>query len=147
MTEKINGENNLKDEDYGMHVRAGVHALSFRLPEGQTPFEIAQEAFEWAESNGVFYCFSSDELVRARGRKLMLQKETARAVRKGEILYYLQYVIDAKTGEVAGAEAISRWQHPREGLLMPGVYLPLMHQAQTISLLDYYMFEKSCQQL
>lgn len=147
LTEKINGENNLKDEDYGMHVRAGVHALSFRLPEGQTPFEIAQEAFEWAENNGASYCFSSNELVRERGRKLMLQKETARAVRKGEILYYLQYVIDAKTGDVVGAEAISRWQHPREGLLMPSVYLPLMHQAQTISLLDYYMFEKSCQQL
>lgn len=147
LTEKINGENNLKDEDYGMHVRTGVHALSFRLPEGQTPFEIAQEAFEWAENNGASYCFSSNELVRERGRKLMLQKETARAVRKGEILYYLQYVIDAKTGDVVGAEAISRWQHPREGLLMPSVYLPLMHQAQTISLLDYYMFEKSCQQL
>lgn len=147
LTEKINGENNLKDEDYGMHVRAGVHALSFRLPEGQTPFEIAQEAFEWAENNGASYCFSSNALVRERGRKLMLQKETARAVRKGEILYYLQYVIDAKTGDVVGAEAISRWQHPREGLLMPSVYLPLMHQAQTISLLDYYMFEKSCQQL
>lgn len=147
LTEKINGENSLKDEDYGMHVRAGVHALSFRLPEGQTPFEIAQEAFEWAEKNGVAYCFSSSELVRERARKLMLQKETARAVRKEEILYYLQYVVDAKTGEVAGAESVSRWQHPREGLLMPSVYLPLMHQAQTISLLDYYMFEKSCQQL
>lgn len=147
LTEKINGENNLKDEDYGMHVRAGVHALSFRLPEGQTPFEIAQEAFEWAEKKGASYCFSSSALVRERARKLMLQKETARAVRKGEILYYLQYVVDTKTGEVAGAEAVSRWQHPREGLLMPGVYLPLMHQAQTISLLDYYMFEKSCQQL
>ena len=144
---KLNGENRLKNEDYGMHVRAGVHPLQFRLPEGQSPFDISQEAFEWAEKHGESYCFSSDELVRERTRKLMLQKETAKAVRKGEILYYLQYVVDAKTGDVAGAEAISRWQHPREGLLMPGVYLPLMQQAQTVTLLDYYMFEKSCQQL
>ena len=144
---KLNGENNLKNEDYGMHIRAGIHALQYRLPEGQSPFDIAQEAFEWAEKHGESYCFSSDELVRNRTRKMMLQKETANAVRKGEILYYLQYVVDAKTGDVAGAEAISRWQHPREGLLMPGIYVPLMQQAQTISLLDYYMFEKSCQQL
>lgn len=147
LMERLNVENSHKNEDYGMHVRAGVHALQFRLPEGQSPFEISQEAFEWAENHGADYCFSSDELVRARSRKMMLQKETAKAVRKGEILYYLQYVVNAKTGEVAGAEAISRWQHPREGLLMPGEYLSLMQQAQTVHLLDYYMFEKSCQQL
>ena len=147
LTEELNARNNLKNEDYGMHVRAGVHALHFQLPRRQTPFDAAQTAFDWAEQKGEAYCFTSDALIREITRKARLQRETAQAVRKGEILFYLQYVVDTKTGEVAGAEAISRWQHKREGLLMPSVYVPLMQQAQTITLLDYYMFEKSCQQL
>jgi EAL domain-containing protein (putative c-di-GMP-specific phosphodiesterase class I) len=76
-----------------------------------------------------------------------LQKEVAKAIKNGEILYYVQFVVDIKNNRVSAAEAISRWQHPRDGLLMPGEYITLMKQAHTISQLDYYMFERTCKQV
>jgi EAL domain-containing protein (putative c-di-GMP-specific phosphodiesterase class I) len=37
------------------------------------------------------------------------------------------------TGEVAGAEALLRWQHPREGLRMPASFIPIAERTGVIS--------------
>ncbi len=40
-----------------------------------------------------------------------------------EIRPYFQPKLDLRTGEIVGAEALSRWQHPEQGILAPGAYL------------------------
>ena len=37
------------------------------------------------------------------------------------------------TGEIAGAEALVRWEHPQFGLLGPGAFLPLAEQTGLIA--------------
>ena len=46
-----------------------------------------------------------------------------------------------------GAEAVSRWQNPEEGLLKPSKYIDLMIRAGTITELDLYMLRCACVQL
>jgi len=41
------------------------------------------------------------------------------------VLYY-QPKVNMTTGEVLGAEALIRWQHPERGLLPPGLFLPVI---------------------
>ncbi len=41
------------------------------------------------------------------------------------ILYY-QPKVNMRTGEVIGAEALIRWQHPEKGLLLPATFLPII---------------------
>lgn len=41
------------------------------------------------------------------------------------VLYY-QPLVNMRTGEVVGAEALIRWQHPEQGLLPPGMFLPVV---------------------
>ena len=53
----------------------------------------------------------SEQLERLRG-------SMSKAVEKGEFEPYLQFVVD-RAGTVVGAEAVSRWQNPEEGLLKP----------------------------
>jgi diguanylate cyclase (GGDEF)-like protein/PAS domain S-box-containing protein len=43
-----------------------------------------------------------------------------------EFVVYYQPKINMKTGEVFGAEALIRWQHPEQGLLSPAVFLPII---------------------
>ena len=70
----------------------------------------------------------------------------SKAVEKGEFEPYLQFVVD-RAGTVVGAEAVSRWQNPEEGLLMPSKYIDLMIRAGTITELDLYMLRCACVQL
>lgn len=49
--------------------------------------------------------------------------EFRRALDHGEFRLHYQPVVDARTGEIVGAEALLRWQHPEWGLLYPGDFL------------------------
>lgn len=144
---KLNTENGILNDDYKVSLHAGVYELSEKFESSDYVFNIANEACIMAEKEDVPYSFATEELIAAMKQKEKLQKEVAQAIKNGEILYYLQFIVDTDTNTIWGAEAISRWEHPRDGLLMPGQYIELMQQSKTISFLDYYMFEKTCMQL
>ena len=46
------------------------------------------------------------------------------ALAQQEFVLYYQPKVNLRTGEVVGAEALIRWQHPERGLLAPGAFLP-----------------------
>jgi diguanylate cyclase (GGDEF)-like protein/PAS domain S-box-containing protein len=48
------------------------------------------------------------------------------ALDQREFVLYYQPKVNMKTGEVVGAEALIRWQHPERGLLPPATFLPII---------------------
>ena len=147
MIERINRENGILNEDYRVTISAGCYGLPQTRENGERVLKIATEAYLYAEENALHYFFVDPTFIKIVDRKTLLQKETVQAVKKEQILFYLQYIVDIQSNRIVGAEALSRWEHPREGLLFPGVYIQLMRHAKNIHLLDFYMFEKCCQQL
>jgi len=53
-------------------------------------------------------------------------EEIARAIDQDELVLYYQPKVNMRTGQVLGAEALIRWQHPTRGLLAPAQFLPLI---------------------
>ena len=147
MLRSLNQENGILNEDYRITISAGCYGLSQARENSERILQIATEAYFYAEENTLNYFFANPTFIKMVDRKALLQKETVQAIKKEQILFYLQYIVDIQSNRIVGAEALSRWEHPREGLLFPGVYIQLMRHAQNIHLLDFYMFEKSCQQL
>ncbi len=49
------------------------------------------------------------------------------ALENDGIEVFLQPQIDLRTGRVHGCEALARWRHPRDGVLLPASFLPLAH--------------------
>ena len=85
--------------------------------------------------------------VSAPGQLARQKRQTETAIRRGEFLPYLQCIVDAHSQRIVGAEVLSRWQHPRRGLLSPGAYIPLLYAAGTIHQLDCAMFCHACRLL
>jgi EAL domain-containing protein (putative c-di-GMP-specific phosphodiesterase class I) len=48
------------------------------------------------------------------------------ALDRGEFLLHYQPKVNMHSGQVVGAEALIRWQHPEQGLLAPGAFLPVI---------------------
>jgi diguanylate cyclase (GGDEF)-like protein/PAS domain S-box-containing protein len=48
------------------------------------------------------------------------------ALKSREFVLYYQPKVNMRTGQVIGAEALIRWQHPEQGLLAPGLFLPVI---------------------
>ena len=67
--------------------------------------------------------------------------ELDRAIANEEFKVYYQPVVECKTGKIASAEALVRWQHPRRGLLAPGAFLPALEESGYISRVDRYVHE------
>lgn len=59
-----------------------------------------------------------------------------------EFKVYFQPIVNAKTGKIASAEALVRWQHPQKGMISPGVFIPTLEKDGYISCLDGYVLEK-----
>lgn len=49
-----------------------------------------------------------------------------KAMQLSEFLLYYQPKVNMKTGVVIGVEALIRWQHPKNGLLPPALFLPMI---------------------
>ena len=48
------------------------------------------------------------------------------ALRRGEFVLHFQPKVNMRSGQIIGAEALIRWQHPEKGLLAPAAFLPVI---------------------
>ncbi len=55
-------------------------------------------------------------------------KDIRRALEQNEFLLHYQPKIDMSSGQVVGAEALIRWQHPERGLLGPSEFLKIIEE-------------------
>jgi diguanylate cyclase (GGDEF)-like protein/PAS domain S-box-containing protein len=79
-------------------------------------------------------------------QRLALIGEFRKAIQAGELQLYCQPKADLRTGEIAGAEALVRWQHPKYGLIAPDQFIPLVESTDLIHLLTQFMLESAVSQ-
>ena len=111
-----------------VYVSASVgFCLTSRAPErtGPAVLEAAGLAFDEAHRNGPggIRAYSAD-IGRAAHARDALRDQVEAALENGEIVAYFQPQLSTDTGDVAGFEALARWQHPSRGVLAPGDFLP-----------------------
>ncbi|HSK24806.1 MAG TPA: bifunctional diguanylate cyclase/phosphodiesterase [Egicoccus sp.] len=73
--------------------------------------------------------------------------EVWRAIEGGEFTLHYQPVTLLGTGQIAGVEALVRWQHPVEGLLGPGEFLPVAERCGAIHALGRWVLDETCRQV
>ena len=66
---------------------------------------------------------ASDAAVKTQRESLARIRQ---ALDRREFMLYYQPKVNMRTGEVMGAEALIRWQHPVRGLLAPATFLPII---------------------
>ncbi len=79
--------------------------------------------------------------------RLRLIEEIRQAIRNRQLTLHYQPKVTSVTGDIAGLEALVRWQHPERGLLMPGSFLPLVEDAGLMHDLTIAVLEQALDQL
>ncbi|MDY7090553.1 MAG: EAL domain-containing protein [Actinomycetota bacterium] len=69
-----------------------------------------------------------DQMHEAMMRRLEMRSALNEAVEGGQMRLRFQPIVDLPTGEVAGLEALVRWQHPARGLLGPNEFIELSEE-------------------
>lgn len=77
----------------------------------------------------------------------LVDQNMIQAFKNQEFQPYYQPKYDINTNKICGAEALVRWIHPEKGLIPPIFFLPYFERCGFITELDYYVFERTCQNL
>jgi diguanylate cyclase (GGDEF)-like protein len=135
----------LNDEDLPLDVRASI-GIVFYPRFGRDPGQLMQRAdvamYRAKKNRSGHEIYQPEHDVYSPSR-LALIGELRRAIDNRELLVFYQPKADLKTGQIRGAEALVRWQHPRLGFLSPAEFIPLAEHTGLIRPLTLYVLDEA----
>ncbi len=86
--------------------------------------------------------------MHSRSMKILrLETELRRAIEEQELELYYQPIYRLPGGPLTGFEALLRWQHPEQGLLLPGEFLDIADHTGFIQRIESWSLPAACKQL
>ena len=119
------------------------------MHSGQDPEELfrnAQFAMKQGKGAGRPQVYEPSRATEAR-RRFSIETELRRALDRDQLELFYQPLIDLKTGEVAGFEALARWEHEERGEIGPTEFIPVAEESGLILSLGRWAMDKATQTL
>jgi diguanylate cyclase (GGDEF)-like protein/PAS domain S-box-containing protein len=79
--------------------------------------------------------------------RLHLEADLRQALDQQDFELHYQPIVRLADKRITGFEALVRWRHPANGLVAPGVFIPLAEETGLIIRLDQWVLREACRQL
>jgi len=106
--------------------------------------DLAMYKAKEAGRNG--YRFFDTQMETELRQRVALEADLHAALEKQEFTLHFQPQYNQQ-GEIVGAEALVRWQHPERGLIMPGQFISLAESSGQIGALGGWVLQEACAML
>jgi diguanylate cyclase (GGDEF)-like protein/PAS domain S-box-containing protein len=118
--------------------QSGAEAASDLLRQADLAMYVAKE-----KGRGRWELFDASFAPHVMER-LELESDMTRALERGELAVLFQPEVALKSGNVVGAEALLRWNHPHRGVLEPATFVPIAEESSLIVAIDRFVLCQAC---
>ena len=107
----------------------------------------ADTAMYQAKSSGRnTYRFYTERMNLEAERRYRIESALRTGMNDGELMLYFQPLVDMRSGQVYGAEALVRWQSRLLGMVLPDQFISVAEETDLIVQLDSWVLRQACRQ-
>ena len=133
------------DRDLTVTPSIGIAVFPDDGRDAETLIRNADAAMYHAKESGrANYQFFTEQMNQTASRRLALESDLRRAVKKGELVLHYQPVAELKGGAVVAHEALVHWQHPQKGLVPPAEFIQLAEDTGLILGIGEWVLREAC---
>ena len=143
----LNAPHNIEGHDLDIAGSIGISIYPGDGEDAETLIKNADTAMYHAKESGSnnFQFFKPEMNLQAVERQ-SLEGSLRHALDRCEFLLHYQPKIDLFTGQITGAEALIRWQHPERGLVSPAQFVPIAEDCGLILPIGRWVLREACKQ-
>ncbi|WP_273386838.1 EAL domain-containing protein [Thermomonas hydrothermalis] len=121
----------------------GIAMWHPRYRSGEEMLRDADAAMYRAKAEGRDRCVLFDEQMHRQAlRSLDMEMDLRRAIQTERFVPYYQPIVALESGATVGHEALLRWHHEQNGLLVPGEFLDVGEDSGLIEQIDWLMYTR-----
>ena len=136
----------LDDQNVDLSAGLGIACWPDHASDGDSLLSRAEVAMYVAKRRTAGAQLYDPSLDNGSAQTLSLLSELRHAVDNNELRLFMQPKLGLATGQLSGAEALVRWQHPTRGLVPPMEFIPFAEQTGYVRQLTLWVFEEAARQ-
>jgi diguanylate cyclase (GGDEF)-like protein len=135
-------------QEIAVHASIGVALATATSINAEELLRRADAAMYWAKVQGKGgYEIYDAGMLEGSGRRLQVRTELERALADGDLRVHFQPIVDLRSAEVRGVEALVRWEHPERGWILPGDFIGIAEETGLIADVGAFVLREACAQV
>jgi len=144
----ISAPYNYKGTELAVRTSIGITQTSQNSIQQEQLVQQADMALYAAKEDGRnTFCFFKSEMEVQANKKFFYEAELRLALEQEQFFMVYQPKVSCKDNSIQSFEALLRWNHPKEGVISPAIFIPILEESTLMEDVSQWVLASVCEQI